>query len=262
MLVNNGLMSVWHCVLFIARCVGLYRNDQASRNEWFHSKTRFQEYEVSHMLTTLFFSSFGFISCSLWTHLTNWPTLFEVAKSVYMLVPVAQNGRNRYVHDDVINWNHFPRYWSFVQGIHRSPVNSPHKGQKREALMFAFICAWTNAWVNNQDTGDYRRHRAHYAVTVMLRQNTTQTMFWNVMYQQKSNLLDFYKQLAIFQLALILDVWTANQKADTDVWLQYKLHLILNVQWDFMRFHRPFWMTSSSQNKVGRILWKHKKLGR
>ena len=24
-------------------------------------------------------------------------------------------------HDDVIKWKHFPRYWSFVQGIRRSP---------------------------------------------------------------------------------------------------------------------------------------------
>ena len=32
-------------------------------------------------------------------------------------------------HDDVIKWKHFPRYWPFVRGIHRSTVNSPHKGQ-------------------------------------------------------------------------------------------------------------------------------------
>ena len=31
-------------------------------------------------------------------------------------------------------------------GIHRSPVNSPHKGQWRGALMFSLICAWTNGW--------------------------------------------------------------------------------------------------------------------
>ena len=30
-------------------------------------------------------------------------------------------------HDDVIKWKPFPRYWSFVWGIHSSPVNSPHK---------------------------------------------------------------------------------------------------------------------------------------
>ena len=29
-------------------------------------------------------------------------------------------------------------------GIHRSPVNSPHKGQWRGALMFSLICVWRN----------------------------------------------------------------------------------------------------------------------
>ena len=28
-------------------------------------------------------------------------------------------------HDGVIKWKHFPRYWSFVRGIHQSPVNPP-----------------------------------------------------------------------------------------------------------------------------------------
>ena len=37
-------------------------------------------------------------------------------------------------HDDVIKWKHFPRYWPFVRGFHRSSVNSPHKGQWRGAL--------------------------------------------------------------------------------------------------------------------------------
>ena len=47
-------------------------------------------------------------------------------------------------------------------GIHRSPVNSPHKGKWRGALMFSLTCAWTNVWVNNLDPGDLRRHRALY----------------------------------------------------------------------------------------------------
>ena len=70
-------------------------------------------------------------------------------------------------HDDVIKWKHFPRYWPFVRGIHRWPVNSPHKGQWRGALMFSLICAWINGWVNNREAGDLRRHRPHYDVTVM-----------------------------------------------------------------------------------------------
>ena len=32
-------------------------------------------------------------------------------------------------HDDVIKWKHFPRYWLFVRGIHRSTGSSPHKDQ-------------------------------------------------------------------------------------------------------------------------------------
>ena len=71
---------------------------------------------------------------------------------------------NEIIHDDVIQWKHFPRYWPFVLGIHRSPVKSP---QWRRALMFSLICARTNAWVNNGEAGDLRRHRPHYDVIVM-----------------------------------------------------------------------------------------------
>ena len=41
-------------------------------------------------------------------------------------------------HDDVIKWKHSPRYWPFVRGIHRSPVNSPHKGQWNGNVIFFF----------------------------------------------------------------------------------------------------------------------------
>ena len=70
-------------------------------------------------------------------------------------------------HDDVIKWKNFPRYGPFVRGIHRSPVNSPHKGHWRGALMFSLICAWINYWVNNGEAGDLRRYRIHCDVTVM-----------------------------------------------------------------------------------------------
>ena len=88
----------------------------------------------------------------------------------------------RTIHDDVIKWKYFPRYWPFargihrshfprnwpfVRGIHRSPVNSPHKGQWRWALMFPLIYAWMHGCANNREAGDLRRHRAHYDVTAM-----------------------------------------------------------------------------------------------
>ena len=69
-----------------------------------------------------------------------------------------------WVHDDVINWKHIPRYWPFVREIQRSPVTSPHKGQWRGALMGFFICARINGCVNNREAGDLRRHCAVYDV--------------------------------------------------------------------------------------------------
>ena len=72
-----------------------------------------------------------------------------------------------WLHDDVVEWKHFLRYWPFVRGIHRSPVNSPHKGQWRGALIFSLICGWINGLVNNREAGDFGRYRAIYDVIVM-----------------------------------------------------------------------------------------------
>ena len=59
------------------------------------------------------------------------------------------------------------------------PVNSPHKGQWRGALMFSLICARINDWVSNREAGDLRRHRGHYyfdvIMTTMASQITSQT---------------------------------------------------------------------------------------
>ena len=64
---------------------------------------------------------------------------------------------------------HIPRNWPFVRGIHRLPMNSPHKGQWRGALICSMICAWINGWVNNRDADDLRRHHTHYDTIVMYR---------------------------------------------------------------------------------------------
>ena len=71
------------------------------------------------------------------------------------------------LHDDVIKWKHFPRYSPFVRGIHRSPVNSLHKGHWRGALIFSLICVWISGWENNRAASDLRRYRTHYDVIVM-----------------------------------------------------------------------------------------------
>ena len=69
-------------------------------------------------------------------------------------------------HDDVIKWKHFSRYWPFVRGIHRSPMNlwsSSHKGQSRRFLLLYLIFVCANCWA----AGGLRRYSVHYDVTVM-----------------------------------------------------------------------------------------------
>ena len=71
-------------------------------------------------------------------------------------------------HDDVIKWKHFPHYWPFVRGVHRSLLDYPHKGHWRRALMlFCLMCTWTNSWANSRDAGYLRHHYAHCDIIVM-----------------------------------------------------------------------------------------------
>ena len=97
--------------------------------------------------------------------------IFSQPQCVSQLAHLSVSELNHHLfmklHDDVIKWKHFPRNWPFVRGIHRSPVNYPHKGQWRGALMFSLICVWISGWVNNREAGDLRRYLAHYDVIVM-----------------------------------------------------------------------------------------------
>ena len=58
------------------------------------------------------------------------------------------------------------------------PVNSPHKGQWRGALMFSLICTRIYGWVNNGEAGDFRRNRAHYDVIVVYSFEEAQSQSW------------------------------------------------------------------------------------
>ena len=63
------------------------------------------------------------------------------------------------IHVDVIKWKHFPRYWSFVRGSHRPPVNSPHKGQWQWRGVL-FDLRMNNSWINSRISGDLRPSRS------------------------------------------------------------------------------------------------------
>ena len=74
--------------------------------------------------------------------------LFYLTKMTIMILNTSSIGPPHISHvhahvmlypDDVIKWKYQPRYWPFVRGIHRSPVDCPHKCQWRDGLVFFFI---------------------------------------------------------------------------------------------------------------------------
>ena len=93
------------------------------------------------------------------------PLMYELRRKSYVNLTLSRP----HIQDDVIKWKPIPRYWPFVRGIDRSPVNSPHKGLWRGALMFSLTCTRINGWVNNCEAGELRCHRGHYDVIVMRR---------------------------------------------------------------------------------------------
>ena len=72
-----------------------------------------------------------------------------------------------WIHDDFIKWKHFPHYWPFVRGIHWWPVDSPHKGQWRGALMFTW-CVPQQIVEKTVETPVILDTITHYDVTVMI----------------------------------------------------------------------------------------------
>ena len=118
------------------------------------------------------------------------------------------------IHDDIIKWKHFPRYWRFVRGIHRWPVNSPHKGQWCWALMFFVMCVWINSWVNNHEAGDFRCHHAHYDVTVM----------------RKSMLLVKLQKRRVAMYLILWPMTTINMHMKFELYLHSRNHATCRVQ--------------------------------
>ena len=108
----------------------------------------------------------------------------------------------------------------FVWGIHRSPVNFPHKGQWRGVLMFSLIWTWTNSWASNNDAGDLRRYHAHYDVIVRFTNNwgrdTITTICvsgpqWiNIIYISFSLVRGHYVNLSKCTCILLFNSWLKN----------------------------------------------------
>ena len=74
-------------------------------------------------------------------------------------------------HDHHTWWGHqmetFPHYWPFVREF-TGPGEFPSQRPVTRSFEFSLICARINGWINNDEAGDFRCHRAHYDIIVMI----------------------------------------------------------------------------------------------
>ena len=170
-----------------------------------------------------------FLCTFIWYLFMLW-CLYQVPHDTILcdaLIQVASREIGMFYHDDVIKWKRFPRYWPSVWGIHRSPVNSPHKGQCRGALMFSMSCIWINGWINNREAGRLRRYRAHYDVIVMRSGDDTNIFFlgyvialgwwWSCLMQELIKLLLCYYLYILYTLHLP-QFFNMNDESKTQCW--------------------------------------------
>ena len=129
-----------------------------------------------HIFSTLVYPFNHSISNSLGASFVSWktPYMWSAVKINISVVADWKPWRAWWRHQMEI----FSVLLALCQGIHWSPVNSPHKGQWRGALMFSLICTWINGWVNNHEAGDLRCQRAHYDIIVMERLLTPLLYHW------------------------------------------------------------------------------------
>ena len=84
--------------------------------------------------------NFSYIWCHLSYHIPNSDSIYmplnEAIVNVSFHMQKKQKSGLLAFPNDVIKWKHFPGYWAFVWGIHRSPVNSHTKASCAELWFF------------------------------------------------------------------------------------------------------------------------------
>ena len=167
-------------------------------------------------------------TCDIYCNVGSNETISTWPNADYEVITIHCHwGNPSLYHDDVIKWKHFPRYWPFVRGIHRSPVNSPHKGQWRGALMFTLICARINGWVNNGEAGDLRRNRAHYDVIVMFQ--PIESTFARI--PSKKQMLEHCSNDDITNILLYLHNWGRQKWKIQPYYHDFLYHVIVDERY-------------------------------
>ena len=181
-------------------------------------------------------------------------------------------------------WRHqmetFPRYRPFLWGIHRNTGEFSSQRPVTQSFDFSLIYAWRNAWVNNLDASDLRRHCAHYDVTVMeicstlykcvhykFKEHTWRVWFW-VCVQPMRDGVTFKWSISLTGCKpRISPVWTEctpkQYGSDIDVKKIHKTSFLLLYFWHARHFLVSLLLllgqirTRSSADKTHSRLWQY-----
>ena len=146
--------------------------------------------------------------------------------------------RRNTIHDDIIKWKHFRRYWSFVRGIgeftgHRW-IPLTKASDAGLAFMCSLICALTNGWINNREAGDLIRHRSHCDITVMITHfcSDVHRMWW---YQHR--ILKYKDRMARY----ILHAYTTcNTSSESFLLLHFYVYAPLHFYEYLLEYQYPW----------------------
>ena len=153
-------------------------------------------------------------------------------------------------------WKHFPRYWPFVRGIHRFPMNSPHKDQWRGTLIWARI----NGWVTDGEAGDLRCHRSHYYVIVMFYLRHTHSRMCMYIKCWQDDLVYFSYPFCILirlleshstsrSLSVYPNLFFQHFHIVVSTYIEYRFAMqdicILRTQWQFVHIFMSFYAVTS-----------------
>ena len=105
--------------------------------------------------------------------------------------------------------------------------------QRPETRSFdvSLICAWTNGWASNRDTGGLRRHCAHYDVTVIA---IVIHYFFEVSIKSFYHLSNFPNSCMVYDLNRIIIVYVVSSTTFLDkIFLETYFHIrvILSTAW-------------------------------
>ena len=134
-------------------------------------------------------------------------------------------------HDDIIKWKHFPRYWPFVRGIHRSRWIPCTKASNAELCCFFYLHPnkrlskqWWGWWFETPLCPLWR-HRNEFVISTAINNflHDWAVSLMTFVFQWMSKVPWIYMIFLIYRNALVLPLQIASgyHHQDIHIWIIY-----------------------------------------